>query len=95
MATLFDWDPEKDAENRRKHGVSFEQAQLAFLDPERMIARDDNHSVDEMRFYCFGQVAGSVMTVRFTLRGPVVRIIGAGYWRKGKRTYERQNSLYG
>ena len=95
MATLFDWDPDKDAANRRKHGVSFEQAQLAFLDPDRLIASDDNHSVDECRFYCFGKVAGSVMTVRFTFRGPAVRIIGAGYWRKGKRVYERKDSLYG
>ena len=40
MAADFDWDPAKDAENLRKHGVSFGEAQIAFLDPGRVIARD-------------------------------------------------------
>lgn len=44
MAAAFDWDPAKDTENRRKHGVSFGEAQLAFLDPGRVIARDTGHS---------------------------------------------------
>jgi uncharacterized DUF497 family protein len=34
----FDWDPEKDRENRSKHGISFSDAQLAFADPRRVIA---------------------------------------------------------
>ena len=37
--TRFDWDSEKDAENQRKHGVSFNRAQYAFADPQRAIAR--------------------------------------------------------
>lgn len=52
----FDWDPSKDAENQRKHGVSFIRAQYAFADPERVIARDVSHSQTEDRFYCFGEV---------------------------------------
>lgn len=44
MAADFDWDPAKDAANQRKHGVSFGEAQLAFLDPGRVIARDTSHS---------------------------------------------------
>jgi hypothetical protein len=31
------------------------------------------------------------MTVRFTWRAGRIRIIGAGYWRKGKKIYEQQN----
>jgi hypothetical protein len=31
------------------------------------------------------------MTVRFTYRAGVIRIFGAGYWRKGKKIYEREN----
>ena len=38
--TNFEWDPKKDAENQRKHGISFSRAQYAFLDPQRVIARD-------------------------------------------------------
>ena len=35
----FEWDEKKNAENQRKHGISFEVAQLAFADPNRVIAR--------------------------------------------------------
>lgn len=87
----FDWDPEKDAENQRKHGVSFGRAQYAFADPRRVIAKDTSHSQTEDRYYCFGEVDGGILTVRFTYRASVIRIIGAGYWRKGKATYEREN----
>ena len=90
----FDWDPEKDAENQHKHGVSFERAQYAFADPKRVIAKDVSHSQTEERFYCFGEVDDGVLTVRFTYRASVIRIIGAGYWRKGKATYERENQLH-
>lgn len=88
----FEWDPEKDAENQRKHVVSFLEAQYAFADPRRVIARDLSHSQTEERFYCFGEAGGGVLTVRFTYRASVIRIIGAGYWRKGKSIYERENT---
>lgn len=31
--------------------------------------------------------------MRFTYRNEVIRIIGAGYWRKGKRIYEQENQV--
>jgi uncharacterized protein len=93
MAASFEWDFDKDAENQQKHGVSFSLAQEAFLDPKRVIARDLAHSESEDRFYCFGSVGGGVLTVRFTYREYVIRIIGAGYWRKGKRIYEQENQI--
>ena len=52
----FDWDPAKDSANLVKHDLSFAQAQYAFADPNRVIAKDLTHSDDEDRFYCFGQV---------------------------------------
>ncbi len=94
MAASFEWDFDKDAENQQKHGVSFSLAQEAFLDPKRVIARDVEHSESEERFYCFGSVGGGVLTVRFTYRKYVIRIIGAGYWRKGKRIYEQENQIH-
>jgi len=94
MAICFEWDLEKDAENRQKHGVSFTLAQQAFLDPQRVIARDLAHSESEERFYCFGSAGGGVLTVRFTYREYVIRIIGAGYWRKGRRIYEQENQIH-
>jgi len=94
MESSFNWDPGKDAENRRKHGVAFVDAQLAFLDPSRVIARDLSHSGTEERYFCFGRVADGVLTVRFTYRGSVMRIIGAGYWRRGKKIYEAQTKVH-
>ena len=92
--TRFDWDNDKDAENQQKHGISFTRAQYAFADPQRIIAKDITHSQTEERFYCFGEVDGGVLTVRFTYRASVIRIIRAGYWRKGKVIYERENKIH-
>jgi len=91
----FEWDANKDEENWEKHGVSFEKAQLAFTDPDRVIAEDLSHSFGEPRYYCFGWVDGGVMTVRFTYREDVIRIFGAGYWRKGRQIYERERQIHG
>ena len=89
--TRFVWDAAKDAENQQKHGVSFSLAQHAFADPKRVIAEDLVHSKTEKRFFCFGEAEGGILTVRFIYRGGVIRIFGAGYWRKGKIVYENQN----
>lgn len=93
-AARFEWDPGKDRENQSKHGVSFAEAQLAFVDPLRVIAEDLSHGSTEKRHYCFGMVGAGIMTVRFTFRESAIRIIGAGYWRKGKRIYERENQIH-
>jgi uncharacterized protein len=89
----FDWDEKKDLENQTKHGVSFSLAQHSFLDPLRVTVEDVRHSSDEVRFYCVGRVSEGIITVRFTYGGGVIRIIGAGYWRKGKRIYEKENQI--
>lgn len=91
----FEWDSKKDEQNQEKHGVSFAKAQFAFADPRRVIAEDLFHSSSEKRQYCFGWVDGGIRTVRFTFRDDVIRIFGAGYWRKGRRFYERENKIYG
>ncbi|MEO5623808.1 MAG: BrnT family toxin [Dokdonella sp.] len=90
----FEWDGGKDEANQLKHGVSFVKAQYAFADPRRVIAKDFSHSGIEDRFYCFGRVMDGVLTVRFTYRQQTIRIIGAGYWRKGKAIYEQQNQIH-
>jgi uncharacterized DUF497 family protein len=91
----FEWNPKKDRENQRKHGVAFAAAQYAFGDPDRVIALDVSRSKAEKRYYCFGKAADGILTVRFTYRKKVIRIIGAGYWRKGKRIYEKENKIHG
>ncbi|MFC0241561.1 BrnT family toxin [Rhodopseudomonas telluris] len=87
----FEWDVAKDRLNQAKHGIGFEIAQSAFLDPRRVIAEDVDHSRDEQRYFCFGRVLGGIVTVRFTYRGGKIRIFGSGYWRKGKAIYEEIN----
>ena len=77
MSPSFEWDDSKDRLNRVKHGVSFRLAQAAFLDPHRVIAEDLDHSGAEPRYFCFGNVAGGVLTVRFTYREGCIRIFGA------------------
>lgn len=94
MKTRFEWDPGKDAENLRKHRVPFALAQRAFADPNRVIATDLGHSLAEKRYFCFGKVGPGILTVRFTYRSDVIRIIGAGYWRKGRAIYERENQIH-
>ena len=92
----FEWDEVKNLENQHKHGVSFYEAQYAFSDEQRVIAEDISHSQDETRYFCFGlnQQKTGILTVRFTYRDNRIRIIGAGYWRKGKRVYEQANSIH-
>ncbi len=90
----FEWDTNKDRENQEKHGVSFALAQLAFLDKNRVILIDVSHSNSEQRYYCLGKVADGILTVRFTYRNNKIRIIGAGYWRKGRKIYEKKNDLH-
>ena len=93
-AARFEWDEAKDLDNREKHGIGFETAQYAFADPGRVIAEDVAHSREEKRYFCFGRVGGGILTVRFTIRGDVIRIFGAGYWRRGKKVYEEENQLH-
>jgi len=94
--TEFEWDEAKNLDNQKKHGVTFEEAQYAFLDDRRLIAEDISHSEDEPRHYCFGmdRKQEGILTVRFTYREHRIRIIGAGYWRKGKKIYEQANSIH-
>jgi len=56
----FEWDEKKDKANRKKHDVSFYEAQKAFLDPYRVIAEDLEHSCSERRFYCFSEFRDDV-----------------------------------
>lgn len=91
--TRFEWDERKNNQNQVKHGISFEFAQYAFADPNRIIAEDISHSQKEKRYYCFGKLEDGIVTVRFTYRSNVIRIYGAGYWRKGRKIYEQENKI--
>jgi len=87
----LEFDPDKEAVNLAKHGVDFSTVRKVFEDPQRMIVPNRTHSSDEPRFYAVGHDGVGVLTVRFTLHGEAIRVIGAGYWRKQKKAYEDQN----
>ena len=74
----FEWDPKKAAANRRKHGVSFEEASSALRDSFSATAHDPDHSEDEDRFVTFGVSSrGRLLAVSHTDREKVIRIISA------------------
>lgn len=94
MYSSFEWDEEKNKINIKKHNVSFYEAQKTFLDIHRVILEDIDHSIIEKRYFCLGKVDDNILTVRFMLRDNRIRIFGAGYWRKGKRIYDKKNKIY-
>ncbi len=94
MAGLsFEWDGKKSSSNEKKHGVSFEEAQTAFLDENAVRFHDPDHSQDEDRFILLGMSSRlRVLVVCHCFResDSVIRIISArkadkreekGYWR--------------
>lgn len=86
----FEWDLEKAKANLAKHGIDFFEAMSAFLDDDRVIATDEGHRESEPRYFCIGKVGHRILTVRFTYRKDVVRIFGAGHWRKGRMIYGKE-----
>jgi uncharacterized DUF497 family protein len=87
---LFIWDIDKEQENIRRHGLNFIQASQVFRDPDVIIAIDTIHSQSETRMFGIGKINHRIATVRFTYRGEMVRIFGAGYWRKERKLYEEK-----
>ena len=86
----FSWDDRKEAKNILKHDIDFRTASRAFLDPQRRTFQDLKHSKSEERMFCIGRVGSKIMTVRYTRREGFIRIIGAGYWRQGRRYYDEE-----
>ncbi len=60
----FEWDARKNASNKRKHKVSFEEASSAFSDENAILIPDPDHSDEEDRFVLIG--------VSYSMRVPVV-----------------------
>ncbi len=85
----FEWDERKNAINKRKHRVSFEEAESVFSDDHALLIADPDHSEDEDRFIVMGLSATPrVLVVCHCYRedDDVVRIISA---RKANRLEQR------
>lgn len=73
----YDRDPAKSASNLVKHRVSFDEAVTCLLDPMALV-REDNDAVDEHRYLLVGMSeSGRVLTVCYTMRGELPRLISA------------------
>lgn len=94
-AIRFDWDPAKARENRRKHGVSFDEAMTVFADDRAILLDDGDHSADEARFLLLGLSAPlRILVVAHCYRESesVIRLISA---RKATRSERAQYDAQG
>jgi len=76
----IEWDPRKAAENRRKHGVSFSEAESVFADENALLMDDPFHSDGEDRFLLLGLSSGlRILVVVHCYReeDAVIRLISA------------------
>jgi len=92
----FEWDPNKNASNKKKHGVSFLQATEAFDDLDK-VSKIDKRFTDEVRELTVGKSpsADKLLQVAHTKRGDKTRIISAFPTnKKGKRWYNFNKSKY-
>ena len=89
---LFEWDAAKAEANRRKHGVTFDEATTVFADPLSMLRSDPDHSLDEQRFIVLGMSnQRHLLVVAFAERPPRTRLISARRaTRKERRQYEQE-----
>jgi len=71
----FEWDENKNISNQEKHKISFEEATEVFNDEERLKYRTDKDG--EIRFLTIGKAFQLIMTVVYTTRKMLVRIISA------------------
>ena len=84
----FTWDPAKDAQNIRKHGISFKQAETIFDGSYPILTEADPSSLDEFREMTYGILHGTmVICVIHTDRNGITRIISA---RKATKHEERK-----
>jgi uncharacterized DUF497 family protein len=93
----FEWDPRKAAENLRKHGVAFTEAETVFEDDEALLLPDPDHSHGEERFLLLG--ASAIRHILVVVhcersRGSAVRIISVRHADRDERTqYLERRSL--
>jgi uncharacterized DUF497 family protein len=89
MASLrIEWDERKSASNKKKHGVSFEEAQTVFNDEEALLIADNEHSASEDRFVLLGlstMLRILVVCHCYRVGGDVIRIISARKADAGER----------
>lgn len=94
MKFIFEWDKRKADVNKRKHGVSFDEAQTIFMDALSIIMPDVNHSDDEERWLIIGMSnKNRVLVVSYTERGERIRLISADKASRNERKQYEEDYL--
>jgi uncharacterized DUF497 family protein len=92
----FSWDEKKNGANKKKHGVSFEEAKTVFYNENAIRYYDPDHSDDEDRFLMVGvsqKLRILIVCHCFTEDDSVIRIISARKATKGEEdNYWRERS---
>lgn len=89
---VFRWNPEKEMLNRKKHGVSFKEAETVFYDPNAIIISDSDHSAEEDRFVILGHSSLLHLLVVchcYRQKDEVIRIISA------RKASKKESEQYG
>jgi hypothetical protein len=88
--TEFQWDEGNEQKNYLKHGVTQVECEQVFFNAPLLVADDEAHSRDEVRYYALGQTdASRLLFVVFTVRGDALRVISARDMSgKEKRSYQ-------
>ena len=95
MSLEFEWDSRKAAANRRKHGVTFEEAATVFGDPLALVFSDEDHSIGEQREIMIGHSdRHQLLLVAFTERGGKIRIISARQVTNRERRDYEENRIH-
>ena len=76
MDFAFNWDDEKNEQNRRDHGIDFNDAMEIFYGPT-IESLDVDHSIVENRYTAYGMASGRGLRVTYTMSGEVYRLISA------------------
>lgn len=88
MALQFEWDSKKAQSNKRKHGITFEEASTIFDDALSITIHDPTPSIGEDRFITVGtSVNSKLIVVVHADRDDIIRVISA---RKATRNERRQ-----
>ena len=84
---MYGWDPRKSAENKEKHGISFEEAQDSIFEKKNVLAVGVAHSKGELRHAIIGKFKDRYYVGIFTIRTGEIRIISV---RRARHEEERQ-----
>ena len=92
----YEWDPDKNLKNIKKHRVSFEQAKIALEDINQLYSYDEAHSINEDRYNVFGNAKGRILVVNIVwMDEDTIRIISARRANKNEmEAYNENGSLF-